>query len=261
MTEFDAAKARAFNYLKELRETAEIRQIFNDILVGRNGELLGLFAYDREIKDRIRGAANLKTTSTTVMYKGLFIQSHSVFESYVRDLSRIVLRKRSEAAANYFELPEDLRLNHIHYSAGVLRQIKSGTVSGQRFDFDGLIRALGNCFSGSEIFSIVPEVFTLMMGNASPDRLENLFRELGLEDPFNPGIGRNAHIKKVLNESRQAPAARLAKKELKRLLDLRNTLVHGDFSASVEKSDFDDAVNFFEAVIEGLHEIVLSDVE
>jgi hypothetical protein len=255
MTQLDNAKKRAFSYLAELRHTAAVRQFFSEIIIGRNGELMGAFGYDAAVKARLAQAAKLKATSPAALYRGLFIQANSIFEAYVRDLSSIVAENQASKVAKYSELPENFRLQHIHLSSQILQHMKTGTVAGQKFNFGLLTKALGQCFSNSDEFSIMPEVFTLMMGNPTPDRLETLFEKLGIPEPFNPGVGRSHAIKKVFGELRQASAAKLAKEKLSELVSLRNTLVHGDLSTAVEQSDLDEAVDFFEAMIESFDEL------
>ncbi len=255
MTQLDSAKDRAFTYLAELRQTAAVREFFSEIIIGRNGELMGAFNYDVVVKERLTQAVKLKTTSSAALYRGLFIQANSIFEAYVRDLSSIVAENKVSKVTKYSELPENFRHQHIYFSSQILQHIRTGTVSGQKFNFNRLTKALGQCFSDSDEFSIIPEVFTFMMGNATPDRLEALFEKLGLPEPFNPGVGRSAAIRKVLGELRQAVAAKLAKEKLHEFVGRRNTLVHGDLSASVEQSDLDEAIEFFQALIQSFDEL------
>ena len=255
MAPLDRAKDRAFSYIAELRETAAVRQFFIEIIIGRNGQLIGALGYDQNVKALLLEAVRLKTTPPAALYRGLFIQANSIFEAYVRDLSSIVAEHTASKVTKYSELPEQFRNQHIHLSGQILQQMKTGTLAGQKFDFARLTSALGQCFSDTDPFSILPEVFTATMGNATADRLENLFEKIGLAEPFNPGVGQSGKIKKVLNETRQASAAKLAKEKLNEIVGVRNTLVHGDLSTAVEQSDLEEAFSFFEAMIEALDEL------
>ncbi|MFC2968057.1 HEPN domain-containing protein [Acidimangrovimonas pyrenivorans] len=255
MASLDTAKSRALDYAAELRATSEVRQYFTEIIIGRNGQLMGAFQHEPAAKARLVEAAKLKATPSSALYRGLFIQANSIFEAYVRDLSSIVVEHKASRAKKYSELPHSFRLQHIYFSGQILQHMKTGTLAGQKFNFDGLTDALGKCFSDAQPFSIMPEVFTLMMGNVTPDRLDSLFQKIGLPEPFNPGVGRNAAIKKVLNETRQPSAAKLASEKLLAIVGLRNTLVHGDLSATVEQSDFEEALGFLEAMVEALDEL------
>lgn len=255
MAQLDGAKKRALSYVAELRETVEVRQFFYEIIIRRNGELMHAFRYDAALKVRLAEAAKLKATPPAALYRGLFVQANSIFEAYVRDLSSLVAEKIASKVSKYSDLPDNFRLQHIHLSGQILQHMKTGTLAGQRFDFNRLTNALGQCFSDSSTFSIMPEVFTLMMGNATPDRLENLFEKIGLPEPFNPGVGKNDAIKRVLGESRQASAAKLAREKLHEVIGVRNTIVHGDLSVAVEQSDLDSAIEFLVAMIDALDEL------
>jgi hypothetical protein len=255
MAQLDSAKDRAFSYVAELRETAAVRQFFSEIIIGRNGELMGAFGYDAAVKARLTEATKLKATPPSALYRGLFVQANTIFEAYVRDLSSIVAESKASKVSKYSELPDNFRLQHIHLSGQILQHMKTGTLAGQKFNFRRLTNALGQCFSDSDTFSIMPEVFTSMMGNATPDRLESLFEKIGLPEPFNPGVGRSGAIKKVFGESRQKSAAKLAREKLHEIIGIRNTLVHGDLSATVDQSDLDRAIDFLEAMIEALDEL------
>lgn len=255
MAQLDSAKERAFSYIAELRETAAVRQFFSEIIIGRNGELVSAFRHDAAVRARLSEAARLKATPSAALYRGLFVQANSIFEAYVRDLSSIAAEHIASKVTKYSDLPEKFRLQHIHLSGQILQQMKTGTLAGQKFDFGRLTNALGQCFSDADKFSIMPEVFTLMMGNVTPDRLEKLFEKIGLPEPFNPGVGRSVAIKKAIGETRHTSAARLAKVKLHDVVGVRNTLVHGGLSATVDQSDLDEAIDFLEAMIEALDEL------
>lgn len=144
MEQLDRAKERAFSYISELRETAAVRQFFSEIIIGRNGELMGLLGYDPAVRARLTEAARLKATPPAALYRGLFVQANSIFEAYVRDLSSIVAEKIASKATIYSELPEKFRVQHIHLSSQVLQHMRTGTLAGQKFDFGRLTSALGH---------------------------------------------------------------------------------------------------------------------
>mgnify|MGYP001604867442 CR=1 FL=1 len=258
MVRLDSAKDRALSYFAELRETAAIRQFFAEIIIGRNGELVQSLGYDPAAKARLREAVKLKATPPTALYRGLYVQASSIFEAYVRDLSSIAAESKTSKFSKYSELPEPFRHHHIYLSGQILQQMKTGTLHGQKFNFEQLIRSLGQCFSDADDFSIMSEIFTSMMGNATPDRLEKLFVKIGLPHPFDPGVGQNSAVKRVFGETRQASAAKLAREKLDEIVGIRNTLVHGDLSITVQQSDLDLAMDYFEAMIEALDSIVKS---
>jgi len=255
MAKLDRAKARALAYIEELRQTSEVRQYFTDIVIGLNGPLVGYFSHDSEVKKRLIAATKLKATPAAALHRGLFVQANSVFEAYVRDLSTIVIENRAANVDKYSDLPDTFRGQHIHYSGLILQHMKTGTLAGQKFDFESLTAALGQCFTDASPFSIMPEVFTLLMGNVTSERLESLFGKIDLPDPFNVGVGGCSSIKQVFAERRNVVASRLARETLDNIVSKRNTIVHGDLSTTVEQSDLDEAIDFLEAMIKAIDEL------
>ena len=255
MAKLDRAKERALAYIAELRQTSEVRQYFMDIVIGLNGPLMGYFSHDPQVKKRLIAATKLKGTPAAALHRGLFVQANSVFEAYVRDVSTIVAENRAANVNKYSDLPDSFRGQHIHYSGLILQHMKTGTLAGQKFNFESLTAALGQCFTDASPFSIMPEVFTLLMGNVTSERLESLFEKIDLPEPFNVGVGGCSSIKRVFGERRNVVAAKLARDKLDDIVGKRNTLVHGDLSATVEQSDLDEAIDFLEAMIEALYEV------
>lgn len=261
MTKLEDGKSYAEGYLAELRETAEIRNLFTDILVNRNGQLKGLFSQEPMMKRRLDEAARLKATEPGALYRGLFVQGVTTFENSVRQLVTAAVEITASKSAKYSYLPEKLRNHHAYHAGQVLSHMKEGHLFGQPFRFDLLVKNLGDCFTDQESYSMMPEVFTLLMGNATPGRLESLFEKLDLPEPFGPGVGETSSIQKNRNATRKTEAAKLARDELDRLIKMRNTIVHGDLTLTVQLSDFHEAIDFFEAMIDGLYEVVSNHLE
>jgi hypothetical protein len=108
---------------------------------------------------------------------------------------------------------------------------------------------MGACFTDAEIFDLNGEVFTILMGNCTVERLEKLFPIIGLTPPFSDDTGRNAAIRKWAKGAGARAAANQAGAELDRQIDVRDALAHGDITRGVQASDVEDAANFFEALI------------
>ncbi len=163
MTSLDTPKTLASTYLSELRDTAEIRGIFSDILIGRNGELRGFLSYDRNVVDRLNDAARLKTTGPAALYRGLIVQSVSVFENFVKELASATIALNVNRAGRYSSLSDKFRNQHAYHAGQVLTHVNKGVLPGQKFGFSILMKNLGDCFSDQDSFDVMPEVFTLLM--------------------------------------------------------------------------------------------------
>lgn len=251
----DGARDRAYRYLEELQQTADVRDFFNDIIIKRFGELRQHFRLDTAALARLSDAIKLKSTSPNALYRGLFIQANSIFEIFVREFSSIVADNIASQASRYSQLPEAFRHQHIALSGKILREINTGDLTLHRVNFNNLTSALGKCFSDAENFSLASEVFTLKIGNITPERLKDLFEQLALPHPFRPGVGNNGAIQKVLGEKSKQTAANLAEKKLKEIVRKRNLLVHGDSDLAVERSDLNETFDFLKALISALGDL------
>jgi hypothetical protein len=253
--EIDGAKRRAYLYLTELEQAVDVRQLFIDIIIGRLGELRECFKYDKAVLSRLGDALKLKGTPASALYRGLFIQANSIFEAYVREISSIVVDNIASKASRYSQLSETFRHQHIASSGRILREINTGSLTHHKVNFDKLTKSLGTCFSDVENFSLAPEVFTLTIGNITPDRLEDLFKKLKLQPPFEPGVGRSSAIQKALGEARRQQAAALAREKLQEIVRKRNVLVHGDSDLAIERSDLNETLIFLKAMIDALGDL------
>jgi hypothetical protein len=251
----DGARDRAYRYLEELQQTADVRDFFNDIIIKRHGELRQQFHHDTAALSRLSDAIKLKSTSPNALYRGLFIQANSIFEIFVREFSSIVADNIASQASKYSQLPETFRHQHIALSGKILREINTGDLTLHRVNFKNLTSALGKCFSDAEDFSLASEVFTLKIGNITPERLKDLFEQLALPHPFKPGVGNNGAIQKVLAEKSKQTAANLAEKKLKEIVKKRNLLVHGDSDLAIERSDLNETFDFLKALISALGDL------
>ncbi|MGZ0078026.1 hypothetical protein [Methylomonas sp. YC3] len=220
MASLNSAITTAENYLEEIISTVRIRQSYNDIVVSQSGMLYSAFTHDPIAKGKLQEALKYKDTDTNSLYMALVVQANGVFEQYIRVFTSVVVDTRRGDCTKYSELHEDLRTEHIVCSARVLSFLKKGDVNGQKFDFQRLISQLGFCFSDQSEFSISGDVFTILLGNCTPTRLEGLFKSLCLPEPFSELIGENAKLKKRMKETKKGKVAKMAREELERQIDL-----------------------------------------
>ncbi|SOE65342.1 hypothetical protein SAMN05446635_2665 [Burkholderia sp. OK233] len=250
MASLNSAKTTAENYLDEIISTVRIRQSYSDIIVSQSGALFSALAHDSVAKGKLQEALKHKDTDTNSLYMALVVQANGAFEQYIRTFTSAVLEARRADCEKYSELEEDLRFEHIICSARVLSFLKKGDVNGQKFNFNRLMSQLGSCFSDSSDFYLSGDVFTILLGNCTPARLEGLFKALGLGEPFSDVVGENSKLKKRMKETKRAKVAKMTRDELDRQIDLRNTIVHGDLRPTVTLTDVNESVEFFSALID-----------
>ncbi len=184
MEPLETAKAVSDAYFDELRATVEIRQAYHDIIVLNSVTLFAAFEHDARLKSRLKDALKLKTTDQSALLRGLFVQAVGVFDEFVRSLISSKIEERSKACDKYNDLSEKLRNGFISNSGKVLTHYGRGTVNGVRYDFNRLTSSLIACLSNSKDYFLEPRVFTILMGNSTPDRLKNLFEAVDLPAPF-----------------------------------------------------------------------------
>jgi hypothetical protein len=240
--------------IEDMQATARIWRCYSDLLVSRSAILYPAFSNEPE-RSLYRNALKDSRTDSSALYRGLIIQLNSVLEGYIRGLVGVFVDEKCSAAENYEDLDENLKLEHIVYSAKVLAYLKIGTVNGIRHDFQQTQKNLADCLVGSKGYKLNKEVFTLLMGNCTPDRVETLFENLGIGSPFDDALGENKLLQKWAGDNKKRRVATAARDELSRQIGVRNEIVHGNVSKSLSQTDFDTASDFFFALIDGLDDV------
>jgi len=191
METLDTAKSIADVYFEELQATAEIRQAYNDIIVTNARTLFSAFSHDKTLNRRLTEALKLKTTDQSALLRGLFVQSIGVFDEFVRSLIKSVVDIKAHEAGKYSNLEEPLRNGFMSNAGRVLSHYGSGNINGVKYDYSKLNSSLLSCLADEDGFHLEPRVFTVLMGNSTPDRLRKVFQIVGLPDPFGAEIGEN----------------------------------------------------------------------
>lgn len=256
MSKLDAAKSLADSYLDEIHATIEIRQSYTNIVVGMAGRLMGALGQDAAAKTTVKHALKHKATDPSALYRPLLVQVNGVFENYIRSLTKAVVEERFETVEFYTSLEPGFRHDHISHAARVLTYVKAGSVMGVAYNFDNLLTNLGKSLSGQKGYKLNPEIYTKLMGNCSAERLEKLFSALMLPEPFSERLGQNAELKAFFADRTKGRVADRARERLEKQLSLRNDIVHGDLTRTVDLTELQDALGFFRALISGLDQLV-----
>jgi RiboL-PSP-HEPN len=255
MNPFERAISTSDAYMREITATADMRQCYNDIVVSQASTLFAAFSENKLAKSSLTRALALKLTDSNTLFRGLMIQVHANFENYIRLYISAVIAQKFESKETYSEIEEEVRHEHLIHVAKIILKIKSGSISGSNYDFDTLLRNLGSCLTNRSKFALNSEVFTVLMGNCTPDRLENLFNALKLRAPFDVITGKNKSLKIWSGETSPARVASRTRQELGRQIDLRNDIVHGNITRAVSLTDLQISLQFFQALISALDEM------
>ncbi|MBI1196519.1 MAG: hypothetical protein GC203_01500 [Phenylobacterium sp.] len=256
MSKLGDAKSIANHYIDEISSMIEIRAAYSNIVVGRAGQLFQTFKDDERAKGALEIALRHKTVDAAAFYRPLIVQLNGVFERYIRDLVRAVIEDRFETAKSYQALKRTFRNSHVYHASRILYYIKTGSIMGSAYNFDSLLDNLGINLSGSAPIKLNAEIYTKIMGNCTSDRLKSLFVDLELPDPFGDRLGKNAQLKAYFADKAKGRVAERASEELDRQIDLRNNIVHGEMTLSVDLAQLNDSLAYFRALIDGLDELV-----
>lgn len=258
MSEITQAKELAGSYLDEIVANIEIRKAYNNIIVSQAPSIFAAIGSDKYATESLKFALKYKATDPSSFYKPLIVQINGIFENYIRSIVKAVITERYETAESYSNLNEYFRHNHITYAAKVLSHIKSGAIMGTAYNFDTLVQNLGKSFSDQKGFKLNPEVYTILMGNCTAARIADLFAALELPAPFEEDLGKSKALQSYFSEKAKGRIAKRASEALDKQIDLRNDIVHGNLTRSINLSELTESVDFFRALISALDEIIIT---
>lgn len=239
MDPLQLARSGAEAELKEIGDNIAVMQAFKSLFVARSAELFARGNMNGGLKRDLDAVLRLASADLNPSFAGLFVQVHGVFERYINGLTRACVEKITEGISRYSELKDEFAKSHTAHAGRVLGHIAEGNVNGVSFDFSSLISNLAICFADKSPPVLTPGVFTISMGNCTPDRLKALFAILKLSDPFGDTLGSHARIKALEGYRGGARAlSKQARDEWKDAINKRNRIVH-DSSAVPSVSEAD----------------------
>lgn len=239
-------------YFMELMKTASLRSYFNDLVLTKSQILFSAFSVDKNLQNRLRESMSLKEIDDSALLKGLFLQSVSVYENYIKGMVSCIIQMNINKASKYSELTTQLKNGFISNAGKALSYYGGGTVNGVRFDFDALTESLKLCLTDEQPYHIDATVFTILMGNCTSQRLQKLLEKIGHSSDIFKDISDDGGLKKVLKETRKAQINHMTKEKLDLIMDLRNDIAHGDLTRTLNKDEFDDYVQFLRSLIGAL---------
>lgn len=246
--------------LREITDNLTIISSFKSIFVARAGELYDRENISAELKRSLDKTLHLSSTDFGPSYAGLFVQVHSVFERYISGFTRGCVERLARGVQKYSDLPPHFVLHHNVSAAKALTYIPDGHVNGVTFDFDALMASLAVCFTDQEEPRLTPRVFTISMGNCTPERLDKLFKIVGLPKAFAEDLGAHAAIKGLNGYKGKAGAlAKQASNDWAASLTLRNRIVHdADSVPQVNSTDVENLSALTLALIAVFHDRTLA---
>jgi hypothetical protein len=251
MSSLSIAEQTAIAHIDEILANVRIRQSFTDIVVKHAAYLYGAYG-DAKLSAALEKTLKDRDADPSPMFRGLIIQLNAVFEGFIRALVGAALDEKRAAARVYGDLDEEVRREHIHRSATILTNAKAGHLKGLHYDFATLQANLGACLTNAEGFSLNNEIFTLLMGNCTPTKIDGLFQDIGLSSPFGDALGDDAGLKTWANQKAKRQVVKRAREELEQQLALRNDIAHGNITKPITQTELIASAQFFRALIHAL---------
>ena len=95
------------------------------------------------------------------------------------------------------------------------------------------------------------EVFTILMGNPTWGRLTSVLEAIGIAKPFDQAFGSSATVR-AWAKGTWTGNLKQAERKLDKLMETRNSIVHGAQPITIVEQDVIDACEFFEAIARAL---------
>ncbi|MEN5169596.1 hypothetical protein ABE444_08530 [Brevundimonas pondensis] len=254
MDALDRAISTAEASIDEIIDNLKIREDFTSFFVGRSREL---YAYSQfgnypGIKSQFERSMSRKSAAPDAAYRGLFVEVNSTFERGVKSIAEAVLLDRQSKVRRFSDLDTDFRNRHSVFSAKVLAKLHDNSIHGAKYDFATLQRNLGSCLTDAEPVRLNTDVFTIFIGNCTPERLESLFQNLGLPPPFDEDLGKTPALKKWSGKGGAKEAATAAQTALEEQIERRNDIVHGVIGGQrIEANELERAAELTVALLQG----------
>lgn len=240
----------------EIRSSIKIWGSYKNILVKYSGPIQGQI-HDPATKAELVSVLKEKSVSSDLFHRSLVIQVYSVFEFYIKTVANEIIDYLCNGKESYSALNSGFRDTHLVLTAKVLSHLKSGSVNGIPHSFEMTTNNLKGCLLDTGRFFLNKDAYTLLMGNCTPDRIDNLFLNLDLSPPFNDKtshIGKNTGIQRFFNSTKSAENVKAASSKLKSMINKRNEMVHGNLTTSVSLTELEESLGFTESLSSAINE-------
>lgn len=252
MRDYSSIRATAQAAIAEALANARVQQPFSSFIT-RNASYLYNYASGdgkEHFKLELEKLLKIVVPDPTVVFRGIVIQLNGVFEGFVKSLVSAHVTGLASQVNTFSELSDPLKNAYAVKAGAVMTRLHDGSLNGVKYDFPALLESVGSCFADATPFSFKGDVFTALMGNCTPERLERLFEQVGLPEPFSDTVGRHKSIQALYIDGKGRRAANKLKEELSFHIENRNDLVHGLATKAIVISDVQDCANFYTAIID-----------
>jgi hypothetical protein len=203
-------------------------------------------------KAELNRLLNLKSTTSSSVYRSLFVHIVTIFEVFIRELVESVVSEQCASCEKYEDLPERLKLANIYHNGAIF--VKSLSDDSQNsVDYSDVIVGIGTCVAGEANFRLNIDAFTSNIGNCTPSRVDRHFRDIGLSEAFSLKLGDQKPLRKWAQDAGSKETRNRARETLAAYIVDRNEIVHGNGAArTVVLTDVEEIATFFLALMASL---------
>ena len=206
---------------------------------------------------KFQQALRYRSKSRTPFFNGLFVLSVTNFELFIKELVDETINRKASKAKRFSSLDQKFQDNYISKVGSVIAGKSSGTVGGMPFArFDEVVTSFSTSYLGKAPLGLIGEVFTIVMGNPTWERLEKLLETVGVTDPLGKELASTTAMKSHFKNAKWGEIVENAKTFHEGTIRRRNAIVHNIIPLSLVEEDVRDAVAFFNAFASGLAEVV-----
>lgn len=204
-----------------------------------------------------QSALKMRSKSRTPAFNGLFVMAITNFELFVKEEMDDALGRKAVATKEFTKLDKTFQDNYISSVGKVIAGTSSGTVGGIPFTrFDEITSIFSKNYVGDGALKLTGEVFTLLMGNPTWNRLTKLFGILGLEDPFGKELASTPAMKAHFGNARWTEIVENTESFHENALRRRNSIVHNVVPIALVDDEVREALRFYDAFAAGLDSVV-----
>ncbi len=183
------------------------------------------------------------------------------FELFVKEEMDEAMSRKALAVQAFSKLDKTFQDNYISGVGKVIAGKSSGTVAGVPFTrFDELVKCFSKSYVEDGALRLMGEVFTLLMGNPTWEKLDRLLRTMGVVDPLGKELGSTTSMKTQFANAKWGEVIGNAESYHENALRRRNSIVHNVIPIALGEDDLRQTIAFYGAFAAGLNEVITKHV-
>lgn len=256
MTSFSVARDKALAAIEDLRAACMLSASSESLVKKYASEVFHFDRYGEEVGAAVRQALKHRAADTVWVYRGLFVQTCTIFEEFIRDILEACAEGIENKYRNYDAVPEEIRHNHLSLTGRVFSKIHEG-LSGRPVDYDTLTKKVGTCYAGTEKYHLNSVVFSIFVANCTTEAVSKFLRKVGYKDDIWLEIAKISNIQKTLGARAAKETEKLLIEHINSMVDKRNKIVHA-YGASANSGDVMRACDIYSGIIDEVAKIAES---